>query len=44
MNNQRLPCTERMALDGAGLKLIIGYGEQTMNEIVEAYIGYLRVG
>ena len=41
MNNQRraVYSERRRVLDGTGLKkLIIGYGEQTMNEIVEAYI------
>ena len=40
MNNQRraVYSERRRVLDGRALKRVIGYGERTMNEIVEAYV------
>ena len=40
MNNQRraVYSERRRVLDGRALKQVIGYGERTMNEIVEAYV------
>ena len=40
MNNQRraVYSERRRVLDGRALKAVIGYGERTMSEIVEAYV------
>ena len=40
MNNQRraVYSERRRVLDGRALKMVIGYGERTMGEIVEAYV------